>query len=166
MEQSTPKKNAGGRPRKFAEPSKPITVTLPDRILSMLNLVDPDRAQAITKATEAYLAPKGRKQPAVEVIDVAPGTSLIVVGPSVKLQSLPWLRMVEIAPARYLITIATGTPIETLEVGLSDLLDELKPDEVTDREILTELIRWIKTLRRGRNVSKAELLLVSTHQGK
>lgn len=128
----------------------------------MLNRVDQDRAQAITKATETYLAPDGRQRPAVEVIDVAPGTGLLVTGPSSKLKSLPWLRLVEIAPARHLIVIATGTPIETLEVGLADLLDELKPNETTDREILTELIRWIKTLRRGKNVSKAELLLVST----
>ena len=166
MKQSTSKINVGGRPRKFSEPSKPITVTLPDRILSMLTLADRDRAKAITKVTEAYLRPDDENNPAVEVIDVAPGTGLIVVGPSIRLQSLPWLRMVEIAPARYLITIATGTPIETLEVGLSDLLDELKPEEKTDREILTELIRRIKMLRRGRNVSKAELLLVSTRPGK
>ena len=161
MKQSTPKKNAGGRPRKFSESSKPITVTLPDRILSMLTLADPDRAKAITKVTEMYLK-DGLKKPAVEVLDVGPGAGLIITGPSLKLGSLPWLRLVEIAPARFIITIASGTPIETLEVGLSDTLDDLKPGEAMDKEILTELLRWVKTLRRGKNVSKAELLLVST----
>ena len=161
MKKSTSKKNVGGRPRKFSEPSKPITVTLPDRILSMLTLADPDRAKAIAKVTEAYLK-DGQEKPAVEVVNVGLGTGLIIIGPSSKLKSLPGLRLVEIAPARFIITIASGTPIETLEVSLSDLLDELTPDETTDREIIAELLRWIRTLRRGRNVSKAELLLVST----
>ena len=161
MKKSTSKKNAGGRPRKFHEPSKPITVTLPDRILSMLTLADPDRAKAITKVTEAYLK-DGQDKPAVEVVDVGMGTGLIVVGPSAKLSHLPWLKLVEIAPARFIITIPSGAPIETLEIGVSDLLDDLKPGETTDKEILTELLRWIRTLRRGKNISKAEILLVST----
>ena len=161
MKHATSKKNVGGRPRKFSESSKPITVTLPERILSMLTLADSDRAKAITKVTEAYLK-DSQDKPAVEVVNVGPGAGLIIIGPSSKLKNLPWLKLVEIAPARFIITIASGTSIETLEVGLSDMIEELKPDETTDREILTELLRWVRTLRRGKNVSKAELLLVST----
>jgi hypothetical protein len=33
----TPKKSAGGRPAKFAEPSRPVTVTMPERILRQLD---------------------------------------------------------------------------------------------------------------------------------
>ena len=50
---SSAKKNRTGRPAKFAEPSRPVTVTLPERILDLLAAVDSDRAQAIVKTVEA-----------------------------------------------------------------------------------------------------------------
>lgn len=37
----TPKKSSGGRPAKFAEPSRPVTVTLPGRILRQLDETEP-----------------------------------------------------------------------------------------------------------------------------
>ena len=39
----TPKKSTGGRPAKFAEPSRPVTVTLPERILRQLDETEPLR---------------------------------------------------------------------------------------------------------------------------
>ena len=39
----TPKKSSGGRPAKFAEPSRPVTVTLPERILRQLDETEPLR---------------------------------------------------------------------------------------------------------------------------
>ena len=41
-------KHPGGRPAKFAEPSRPVTVTLPERVLQLLAAVDADRAKAIS----------------------------------------------------------------------------------------------------------------------
>ena len=46
----------GGRPAKFDEPSRPVTITLPDRILERLEEIDGDRAKAVVKAVEAVLA--------------------------------------------------------------------------------------------------------------
>ncbi len=45
----------GGRPAKFDEPRRPVTVTLPVRILTQLAEIDADRARAIVKAVEAVL---------------------------------------------------------------------------------------------------------------
>jgi hypothetical protein len=163
---ATGKKGAGGRPRKFAEPSRPITVTLPNRVLDLLAALDEDRAKAITKVTESCLRPMQGNHAVVEVVEVAPGAGLIVVGPSRRLKNIPCLRLAEIAPGRFIITIVPGTPVETLEIAVTDLLDGLRPDEETDRQVLSELLKGIRTLRRGKSLSKAELLFVSVKPGK
>jgi hypothetical protein len=91
-----------GRPPKFQEPRYPVTMTLPKRILDQLAEIDPDRTRAVVKVTEAVMgAGQGPFKP-VELIEMAPGKSLIVVGPSKALRSIPWLRLIEITPARFL----------------------------------------------------------------
>ena len=62
---------------------------------------------------------------------MASGKSLIVVGPSKALRKIPWLKLIEIARARYLVTVPSGTPIEVVEVALRDLLHnpELQKNE-------------------------------------
>lgn len=152
-----------GRPRKFAEPSRPVTVTLPMRVLKMLDGVSPDRARAITRVTEAALAgsPAGDLM-RVEVVEVAPGIGLIIVGRSPRLLQIPWLRLAEIAPGRHLITILPGTSIESLEVAISDILDDAAEVDESESEMLRDLLKWMRTLRRSYKITKAELLFVST----
>ena len=65
---------------------------------------------------------------------MAPGKSLIVVGPSKALRSIPWLRLIEITPARFLLTIPSGTSIEALEVALRDLVTSSGVPEKRARE--------------------------------
>ena len=49
------KKNGGGRPPKFDEPSRPITLTLPESTLEGLRQIDADRGQAVVKLTRGAL---------------------------------------------------------------------------------------------------------------
>jgi len=159
LEKSKPT-NLGGRPRKFSESSRPVTVTLPDRVLSLLQSVHEDRALAIAKATDWVTRSRENSAPAVELVEVEKGRAVIIVGPSRALQQLSWLRLVEIAPTRFLLVIPTGTPIETLEVSLMDLYDSTPKEDEYERRILGELKRCLTAQRRGKKVSKAELLLV------
>lgn len=151
---------AGGRPRKFAEASRPITVTLPDRTLALLESVHSDRALAITKATDWVTRAQENESSPVEIVEVEKGRAVIIVGPSRCLQQLPWLRLVEIAPSRFLLVIPTGTPIETLEVAIMDMVDGLPAREKYERGLLSELRRCLTLQRRSKKVSKAELLLI------
>jgi hypothetical protein len=153
-------KAAGGRPKKFNEASRPITVTLPERILRQLNRINEDRAQAIVKAVDMAAGSAAHPHKPVEVVEVAPGQAIIVVGPSRNLRKIEWLKMVEIAPARFLLTIPTGTAIESLEVAILDLLENLPADETEERGLLEELRKCISHQRRGKLVSKAELLFI------
>lgn len=155
-------KHAGGRPPKFLEPRRAITVTLPERTLRQLAAVDRDRARAIVKVTDAVVRKDLPPNKLVEVVEIEPGTGVILVGPSSYLRQIPWLKLVEVAPARYLLVIPTGTPIDSLEIAVMDILDELPPMEERERAILEELELRIRHLRRGKKVSKAELLFIDT----
>jgi hypothetical protein len=161
--QSRTKMTRGGRPPKFHEPRHPVTMTLPERILDQLAQIDPDRTCAVVKATEAVMGTgKGHFKP-VELVEMAPGKSLIVVGPSKALRQIPWLKLIEIARARYLLTIPSGTPIEALEVALRDLFHNPKLQKNEHETIvLNELLNLIGQQRRTLRLSKAEVLIIDT----
>lgn len=159
-------RGSAGRPRKFAEPSRPITVTLPSRILDLLAELSPDRARAIARATETAVAAAPRRSlMRVDVVEVAPEIGLIVVGPSRQLLQIPWLRLAEIASGRHIITILPGTSVETLELAIGDILDDAGGMVEDERAMLRDLLGWIRTLRRAHHITKAELLFVSMKDG-
>jgi hypothetical protein len=94
---------------------------------------------------------------------MAPGKSLIVIGPSKALRRIPWLKLIEIAPSRFLLTLPSGTPIEALEVALRDLFHnpELQ-DNGREAAVLDELLNLIGQQRRTMRLSKAEVLIIDT----
>lgn len=151
----------GGRPRKFNEPSRPVTVTLPESALGHLARIDDDRAKAIAKAARAVVEGPREESAAVEVIPIGTGTGLLMVGPSRHLRSLHILRMVEIIPGRYILTIPPGTAIETIEVALTDLMDTVPESDRDERALLVRLLTLFRAARRGRRMSKEEILLVA-----
>jgi len=150
----------GGRPPKFAETSRPVTVTLPESILKILAAVDPDRARAIVKVTEAAVGAPQRKL--VEVVEVGPGIGIILVGPSLYLQQIPWLRQVEVAPSHFLLSVPSGTAVDSIELALHDLLELVAPDDTRERSLLEELQQLFRDMRLRKTVSKWEMLFVDT----
>lgn len=154
------KRRSGGRPRKFSSPSRVITVTLPEYTLSQLNTVDTDRAQAIVKVTDEAMKEAWPGKERVKRISIGPGISMIVVGPNDSLKKISWLRLVEIAPARFLLAIPTGTATEKLEVAISDLMEDVQPGDEAERGLLEELRSLIGHLRKQNKMSKSEIILV------
>jgi hypothetical protein len=152
-------KSRGGRPPKYAEPRRPITVTLPERILKSLGQIDPDRSRAIVKCVEATERQQGRPANPVELIELTAGKALITVAPSPALRRIPWLRMIEIAPLRFLLALPPGTAVEVLEVALQDLLADPDAGE-QDKPLLEVLLSIIRNQRRGRQLSMGEILFV------
>lgn len=153
----------GGRPPKFHEPRHAVTMTLPVRILDQLAEIDPDRTRAVVKVTTAVMGTDKKRFKPVELVEMAPGESLIVVGPNKALKQVPWLKLIEMAPARFLLTIPTGTPIEVLEVALRDLYnDPALKNKGRECAILLELLNLIGHQRRSRRMSKAEILIIDT----
>lgn len=152
-------KSVGGRPAKFAEPSRPVTVTLPERTLQELEAIGPDRGSAIVKLVDAVMD-RERGRPSVEVTKVGPETGLIIVGPSSRLRRIPFLHMVEIAPARFLLALKPGHDFRSLELAIQDLLDEPDVTHSPEQTMLTSLVEHIKRLRKSAQVSMAEILFV------
>src|SRR5437879_3945486 len=89
-------RSTGGRPPKFDEPRRPVTVTLPERTLARLAAVDDDRATAIVKLVDSAL-PRSNGRSPIDVVEVAPGAAIILVGPSRSLRKIPWLKLAELS---------------------------------------------------------------------
>jgi len=155
----TGKSRAGGRPPKFDEPRRPVTMTLPERTLRHLATVDADRASAIVKLVDAAVPSKDDAK-IVDIVEVAPGAAVILVPPTRALRRIPWLRLAEVTPGRHLLTIVSGMAVESLEVAILDLLESL-PQEDDERWVLEELRSLIGSSRRKQAIRKFEMLYVS-----
>ena len=154
-------KGRTGRPPKFREARRPVTITLPERTLRLLAAVDRDRARAVVRVTDAAVpSADGADSRLVEVVEMLPGIGIILVGASRYLREIPWLRLVELAPGRLLLSIPSGTPIESLEIAVHDLLEAVPAAESRERAVLEGLHALIRRLRRGQSISKAEMLFV------
>ncbi len=154
------RKNNGGRPRKFTEPSRPITLTLPESTLRELQHIDPDRGHAIVKLTKRVLRGERGAQPLVEIVEMATDTGLVVIGPSRALRQISFLHLIEVAPARYLLALDPGHDFKALEIAIHDLLDDVPECEKRERELVMQLLEHIRKLRKTERVSMAEILFV------
>jgi hypothetical protein len=154
-------KSKGGRPPKFAEASRPITVTLPERTLRQLTAINPDRAKAIASLAESASSNAEAPAKAVDIVEIASGKAIILVGPSTALHSIHWLRLIEVAPHRFLLVVPSGKAIESLEVALMDLIEGLPKSKENERSMLEELRNVISHHRRHDGVSRAEMLFVN-----
>lgn len=155
------KRIGSGRPPKFQEPSAPITLTLPRRIVRDLETIDRDRAKAIVKCVETVLAYGAKPTKKIELISIADDAAILVIGPCRSLQNIPWVHLVEITPARFLVTIPAGTPMPLLEVALLDLIETLPDEFDDDRETLKELRHQLSSHRRQDQVKTQEIFLLN-----
>lgn len=151
-----------GRPPKFNEERSPITVTLPRRILQKLETIDLDRAKAIVKCVDGVIHQAWTDKSRVEVVEISKHTGLIVVGPSQSLKSIPWLKLIEIAPFRFLLAVPTGTAIDSLEIAIIDLIEHLPENDIAEKPLLKDLRQKISHHRRKEGFTKGEILYIST----
>ncbi len=137
-------------------------MTLPESTLAKLAAINPDRAQAIVQATDAAMPRKAVGHKRVELVEVMPGLGVIIVGPSRYLQKIKWLRLVQLVPMRYLLVVPSGTAVDSLEVAIIDLLENLEQHEESEKATLEELRDMMRSLRLGGKLSKAELMFIDT----
>lgn len=152
----------GGRPLKFNEPSRHVTVTLPERTLERLARIDADRAVAIAKAVDAALGDAKAPVPFVGELPLPRGRTLITVADNRLLRTIPWLTLIEIAPGRHIISAEMGTTVEQLEVALVDLIETADDAAEAERDALRQLLDNLRTPRRNRTVDLAEILVFRT----
>ena len=148
----------GGRPRKYAEPSQPVTITLPHTTLRQLEQVDPDRGRAIVKLAREASRGGANGQPSVELVDIGGGSGLVVIGTAGILNTISFVRLVEVGPGRHLIALLPGHGIHELEVALGDLLDE--QNNAGDAAFITRVLELLRNFRKSESLSTAEILLL------
>lgn len=154
------RRKGGGRPPKFAEPSQPVTLTLPASTLRDLQHIDPDRGHAIVKVTKRALQGGGAPRPLVEIVEMAPNKGLLVIGPSHALRRIPFLHLLEVAPGRFLLALDPGHDFKSLEIAVNDILDGPEREE-TELELFKQLLEQVRKLRKTGRVSMANILFVN-----
>lgn len=155
-------KSRGGRPRKFSEKTMPVTMRLPVSAVQRLARIDADRTRAVVKALDVALGedPSGSF---VRKLPISADEALIIVPDCPHLRRIPWLRFIEIAPGKNLLSVQKGVPIEKFEVTLGDVLDSAEGLGDDERATLRSLLECIRTPRRNQAMRTEEILLVGVH---
>lgn len=138
-----------GRPRKFAAPSKAVTLTLPESVLQMLATIDPDPSLAIVQLAKRRAPAQGR--PAAE-LSVFGQRAVITIRPTRSLERQIGLDLVPLPDGRALISFDQPTTVAELELMLYDALHDttLSAD---DRTVFEGIARILTDARRADDVT-------------
>jgi hypothetical protein len=110
-----------GRPRKFARPSRPVTLTLPDDVIAALQSVDHDLSRAVVRVAQPHLGK--RPHPPAEIAAFG-RRGVIVVNPSRILERRTGVTLVPLSDGRALMAFDESVSIERLELDLRDAVAE------------------------------------------
>jgi hypothetical protein len=137
-----------GRPRKFATPSRAVTVTLPDEIIDSLSRIHHDLSRAIVRHAGR---PTRVSREAADLL-VFGKRAVITIRPTPSLEPRTGVHLVPLPDGRALIAFDAPMSIADIELMLDDALEdtELKPD---DRRVYESLRLILKDARRSSQVS-------------
>lgn len=141
---------------------KVVTLTLPKKTLQLLETLDHDLTRAIVKLADITTQKAFPRGSSFEVIKVAPRKSVLVVGSDTLLAKIPWLQLVEIVPGRNLITIPSGTSLESLEIAILELIENIPSNISMERKLLNEFRKYVGRRRRNKKMSVVEIMIVDT----
>ena len=137
-----------GRPRNFAGPSRAVTLTLPESVLSALASAQKDISKAVVQLIER-LRPEGR-HPLAELA-VFGRSAVITVRLTPSLERRADVQLAPLPDGRALIWFAQAKTIAELELTLNDALEEASlPDD--DRELFEAIVGLLKDARRSGDV--------------
>ena len=132
---------------------------MPLRTLEALQRIDKDRAKAIVACADAVAGGESDRN-RIEIIEVFEGVGLIIVPPCPSLRTLERLRLVEIAPERFLLVAVGDYSVETLELDILDLMEYLPPDDEAERMALGELKQVLSRHRRRATITSGSIFLI------
>jgi hypothetical protein len=138
-----------GRPRKFAAPSRAITLTLPEHVIDALAGVDSDLSRAIVRLTQ----PEIGKQPHPPAELAAFGQrAVIVVNPTRTLEERTGVNLVPLPDGRALISFDRSLTPAGLELMIDDALEDKRLSR-PDREIFKAIAGLLRDARRSKTVT-------------
>ena len=137
-----------GRPRKFAGPSRPITLTLPVETIEALSVLDPDLSRAIVR----LVRPEARRRHAAAELATFGRRAVIVVNNSRALERRIGVDLVPLSDGRSLIAFENDITPDTLELRLEDALED-RSLTAADRGEFEAILEILKRSRRSGNVA-------------
>ena len=129
-----------GRPRKFSEPSRPVTLTLPQRVIDALEAADHDLSRSIVRLAQPLMT--GPPGPPAE-LSIFGRRAVIVVNPSRALEERTGIVLVPLADGRALMSLDESTTIPEIELTLREALDDgqLTREDARVFKCVAELLR-------------------------
>jgi len=140
-----------GRPKKFDEPTRVISMTLPESVIDRLSQTHVDLGRAVVSLIEGKTSQRVR--PAAELV-VFGNHAVISVRPSPSLEERVGVQLVPLPDGRALISFDNPKTIADLELSISDALDDTALNK--DDRAIFESIRSI--LREARQATDVALL--------
>jgi hypothetical protein len=138
-----------GRPRKFAAPSRAVTLTLPESVLSALSRVHEDISKAIVHLTQRRS--KQTARPLAE-LSLFGRNAVITVRPTPSLEERAGVRLVPLPDGRALLSFDQPASIADLELTLSDALEDPQLPRA-DRQVFEAIVGILKDARRSRDIT-------------
>lgn len=146
---TAPQGRRPGRPRKFATPSRPVTVTLPDDVLDALGAIDTDIGRAIVRLAQPEI---GRRPHAAAELATFGRHAVIVVNQSRALESRTGVELIPLPDGRALISFEQPMSVADLELLVADAVEDTCLS-VRDRAVFRGIADTLRTARRSTNVT-------------
>jgi hypothetical protein len=137
-----------GRPRKFAAPSRAVTLTLPEHVIEALEAIDEDLSRAIVRLTQPEVA----KQPhAPAELATFGGRAVIVVNPTRTLEQHTGVHLIPLPDGRALISFDAPLTIADLELMIEDAIDDHRLSG-SDQSVFKAIADLLRGARRSKTV--------------
>jgi hypothetical protein len=138
-----------GRPRKFVGPSRAVTLTLPEDIITALASIDRDLSRAVVRIAQPEVG--RRPHPPAELARFG-RRAVIVVNPSRTLEQRTGILLVPLSDGRALISFDETTTPARLELVIRDVLDDHDLPQA-DAEIFESIADMLRSARRSGDVT-------------
>ena len=138
-----------GRPRKFDGPSRTVTLTLPESVISTLSSIHRDLGRAIVGLTERRADRKARR--AAELM-VFGERAVITIRPTPSLELRAGVQLVPLPDGRALISFKDPTSLSALQLSIADALEDSSLS-CEDRNVYEHLSKILRDARRSDRVS-------------
>jgi len=150
-------KHGPGRPRKFGRPSRAVTVTLPEDVLTRLGVLDADLGRAIVTLVER----RARRARAVKPAEMTSygRHAVIIVTPVNALKRIAGVQLVPIGNGRALISLERAHSIPEFELGLRDVLARGDVSE-SERQTLGAIVDILRQTRGSSRVTLEERTII------
>jgi hypothetical protein len=137
-----------GRPRKFSAPSRAVTLTLPEDVLTSLSAVDADLSRAVVRIAQTK-RPAAVRAPA-ELVRFG-GRAVIVVNATRTLERQTGVLLIPLSDGRALISFDETMTVARLELAIEDALEDHRLT-AADRRVFTGIREILKSARRSGDV--------------